>query len=93
MATRNASAIAAGHTFVILLRNGFPLNVLNPVKAVPEVCTIFCATANPVDILVAVTARGRGIIGVVDGQPPIGVETDADVSDRRALLRTIGYKL
>ena len=93
MATRNASAIAAGHTFVILLRNGFPLNVLNPVKAVPEVCTIFCATANPVDILVATTARGRGIIGVVDGQPPIGVETDADVSDRRALLRTIGYKL
>lgn len=93
MATRNASAIAAGHTFVILLRNGFPLNVLNPVKAVPEVCTIFCATANPVDILIAVTARGRGIIGVVDGQPPIGVETDADVSDRRALLRTIGYKL
>ena len=93
LATRNASAIAAGHTFVILLRNGFPLNVLNPVKAVPEVCTIFCATANSVDILVAVTARGRGIIGVVDGQPPIGVETDADVSDRRALLRTIGYKL
>ena len=93
MATRNASAIAAGHTFVILLRNGFPLNVLNPVKAVPEVCTIFCATANSVDILVAVTARGRGIIGVVDGQPPTGVETDADVSDRRALLRTIGYKL
>lgn len=93
MATRNASAIAAGHTFVILLRNGFPLNVLNPVKAVPEVCTIFCATANPVDILVAVTSRGRGIIGVVDGQPPIGVETDADAVDRRALLRTIGYKL
>lgn len=93
LATRNASAIAAGHTFVILLRNGFPLNVLNPVKAVPEVCTIFCATANSVDILVAVTARGRCIIGVVDGQPPIGVETDADVSDRRALLRTIGYKL
>lgn len=93
LATRNASAIAAGHTFVILLRNGFPLNVLNPVKAVPEVCTIFCATANPVDILVAVTARGRGIVGVVDGQPPIGVETHADVSDRRALLRAIGYKL
>ena len=93
LATRNASAIAAGHTFVILLRNGFPLNVLNPVKAVPEVCTIFCATANPVDVLVAVTARGRGIIGVVDGQPPLGVETDSDVDDRRALLRTIGYKL
>ncbi len=93
LATRNASAIAAGHTFVILLRNGFPLNVLNPVKAVPEVCTIFCATANPVDVLIAVTARGRGIVGVVDGQPPLGVETDSDVDERRALLRTIGYKL
>ena len=93
MATRNASAIGAGHTFVILLRNGFPLNVLNPVKAVPEVCTIFCASANPVDILVAVTPRGRGVVGVVDGQPPIGVETDEDVAARRALLRTIGYKL
>lgn len=93
LATRNASAIAAGHTFVIFLRDGFPLNVLNPVKAVPEVCAIFCATANPVDVLVAVTPRGRGIIGVVDGEPPLGVETDADVTDRRALLRAIGYKL
>lgn len=93
LATRNASAIAAGHTFVIFLRDGFPLNVLNPVKAVPEVCTIFCATANPVDVLVAVTPRGRGIVGVVDGEPPLGVKTDADVSDRRALLRAIGYKL
>lgn len=93
LATRNASAIAAGHSFVILLREGFPLNVLNPVKSVSEVCAIFCATANPVDILVAVTPRGRGVIGVVDGEPPLGVETDADVADRRALLRTIGYKL
>ncbi|HEX5522023.1 MAG TPA: adenosine-specific kinase [Pedococcus sp.] len=93
LATRNASAIAAGHTFVILLRDGFPLNVLNPVKAVPEVCAIFCATANAVDIVIAVTPRGRGIVGVVDGEPPLGVETDADVTDRRALLRAIGYKL
>lgn len=93
LATRNASAIAAGHTFVILLRDGFPLNVLNPVKAVTEVCTIFCATANPVDITVAITPRGRGVVGVVDGQPPLGVETDADVADRRDLLRAIGYKL
>lgn len=93
LARRNASAIAAGHTFVIFLRDGFPLNVLNPVKAVAEVCAIFCATANPVDVLVAVTPRGRGIIGVVDGEPPIGVETEADVTDRRALLRAIGYKL
>lgn len=93
LATRNASAIAAGHTFVILLRDGFPLNVLNPVKAVSEVCAIFCATANAVDLVIAVTPRGRGIVGVVDGEPPLGVETDADVSDRRALLRAIGYKL
>lgn len=93
LAVRNASAIAAGHTFVILLRDGFPLNVLNPVKAVPEVCTIFCATANPVDIIVAATQRGRGIAGVIDGETPLGVETEADVADRRALLRSIGYKL
>jgi adenosine/AMP kinase len=93
LATRNALAIAAGHCFVIFLRDGFPVNVLNPVKAVPEVCTIYCATANPVDILVAVTPRGRGIVGVVDGQAPLGVETDRDVADRRDLLRAIGYKL
>ena len=72
LATRNALAIAAGHCFVIFLRDGFPVNILNPVKAVPEVCTIHCATANPVDILVAVTPRGRGIVGVVDGQAPLG---------------------
>ena len=93
LATRNALAIAAGHCFVIFLRDGFPVNILNPVKAVPEVCTIYCATANPVDILVAVTPRGRGIVGVVDGQAPLGVETDRDVADRRDLLRAIGYKL
>ena len=93
IATRNASAVGAGHTFVIVLREGFPLNVLNPVKAVAEVCTVFCATANPVDVLVAVTPRGRGVVGVIDGEPPLGVETDADVTDRRALLRAIGYKL
>ena len=93
LATANARAIAAGHAFVILLRNGFPVNVLNPVKAVPEVCSIFCATANPVDVLVAVTDRGRGVVGVIDGLPPLGVETDADVASRRRLLRDIGYKL
>ena len=70
LATRNAQAIGAGHSFVILLRDGFPLNVLNPVRAVPEVCGIFCATANPVDVVVAVTGRGRGIVGVIDGEPP-----------------------
>jgi uncharacterized protein len=93
LATRNALAIGAGHSFVIFLREGFPINVLNPVKAVPEVCTIHCATANPVDVLVAVTPRGRGIVGVIDGQPPLGVETDQDVADRHDLLRAIGYKL
>ena len=93
LATRNASAIGAGHVFVIALRDGFPLNVLNPVKSVPEVCGIYCATANPVDVLVAVTPRGRGVVGVVDGEPPLGVETEADVTARRDLLRAIGYKL
>lgn len=93
LATRTALTIAAGHCFVIFLREGFPVNILNPVKAVPEVCTIFCATANPVDVVVAVTGRGRGIVGVIDGQSPLGVETDRDVSERRDLLRRIGYKL
>ena len=93
LATRNALAIAAGHCFVIFLREGFPVNVLNPVKAVPEVCTIHCATANPVEVVVAVTPRGRGIVGVVDGETPLGVESDQDVAERRNLLRTIGYKL
>lgn len=68
LATRTALAIAAGHSFVIFLREGFPINILNPVQAVPEVCTIYCATANPVDVVVAVTPHGRGIVGVVDGQ-------------------------
>jgi adenosine/AMP kinase len=93
LAVGAASAIGAGHSFVVCLREGFPLNVLNPLKAVPEVCTVFCATANPVEVLVAVTPLGRGIVGVVDGEPPLGVETDDDVSERRALLRAIGYKL
>ncbi len=93
LATANAVAIGAGHAFVILLREGFPINVLNPIQAVPEVCTIFCATANPVDVLVAVTDKGRGIVGVIDGQPPVGVETDTDATDRHRLLRAIGYKL
>ena len=93
LATRNALAIAAGHCFAIFLREGFPVNVLNPIKAVPEVCTIYCATANPVDVVVAVTPRGRGIIGVIDGEPPLGVENDDDMTARHELLRAIGYKL
>ena len=93
LAVASAEAIAAGHAFVIMLRGGFPVNVMNPVKAVPEVCTIFCATANAVEVLVAVTGHGRGIIGVIDGLPPVGIENDADVTSRHRLLREIGYKL
>lgn len=93
VAVENATAIGAGHCFVVLLRNGYPVNVMNALKAVPELCTIFCATANDVDVLVATTRRGRGVVGVVDGEPPLGVETDDDVAARRALLRELGYKL
>ncbi len=93
LAVRAASAIAAGHVFVIFLREGYPVNVLNALKAVPELCTIFCATANPLEVIVARTAAGRGVMGVVDGQPPLGVETDTDVEERKKLLRRFGYKL
>jgi adenosine/AMP kinase len=92
-AVAGAQAIAAGHVFVVVLREGYPVNVLNTIKQVPEVCHVFAATANPLEVLVAVTEQGRGVIGVVDGQPPVGVETEADVADRRALLRDLGYKL
>jgi len=88
-----AGAIGAGHSFVIMMTNGFPVNVLNQIKAVPEVCTIYCATANEVGIIVAVGDRGRGVAGVIDGSPPVGVETEADVAARHELLREIGYKL
>ncbi|HLJ98918.1 MAG TPA: adenosine-specific kinase [Streptosporangiaceae bacterium] len=93
LAAANALAIGAGHAFVILLRDGYPINVLNQVKAVPEVCRIYCATANHVDVLVAVTDRGRGVAGVIDGEPPVGIETGPDVAARHRLLRDIGYKL
>ncbi|SPB13042.1 membrane protein [Caballeronia novacaledonica] len=93
MAARNAQSIGAGHSFIIVLGDGFfPVNVLNTVKAVPEVCRIFCATANPTQVLVAQTDQGRGIVGVVDGLPPLGVETAEDVQWRKDLLRKIGYK-
>jgi uncharacterized protein len=93
LAVAAATAIAAGHVFVIMLSDGFPVNVLNQVKAVPEVCAIFCATANPVEILIAATDHGRGVIGVVDGEAPVGTETPDDEQSRRQLLRTLGYKL
>ncbi len=91
-AVRNASAIAAGHVFVIALRGGFPINILGRVKDVPEVCSIFCATANPVEVVVAETGQGRGVLGVVDGYSPKGVETEADAAARKEFLRRIGYK-
>jgi len=93
LAVRNAEAIGAGHSFVITMREGFPINVLNAVKMVPEVCQIFCATANPVDVVVGRSEQGRAILGVVDGCSPLGVETDEDVEERKALLRRFGYKL
>jgi adenosine/AMP kinase len=93
MATQNALRIAAGHCFIVFLGDGFfPINVLNTVKAVPEVCRIFCATANPTQVLIAETDQGRGIVGVVDGMPPLGVEAEDDVRWRKDLLRAIGYK-
>jgi adenosine/AMP kinase len=93
IATRNALAVGAGHTFFIFVREGYPVNVLNQVKAVPEVCQVFCATANPVEVVVAETEQGRGVLGVVDGGAPLGVETEQDVVSRHGLLRAIGYKL
>jgi adenosine/AMP kinase len=93
LAVRNALAIAAGHCFVIFVREGYPVNVLNQIKQVPEVCGIYCATANAVEVVVAETTLGRAIVGVVDGAPPVGVENESDVVARRALLRAIGYKL
>ncbi|TCT10207.1 adenosine-specific kinase [Paralcaligenes ureilyticus] len=94
LAQKNAMSIAAGHCFIIFLGDGYyPLNVLNTVKMVPEVCRIFCATANPTEVIVTQTQQGRGILGVVDGYPPKSIETEDDIQWRKALLRTIGYKL
>jgi hypothetical protein len=94
MASQNALNVAAGHSFFVFLGDGFfPVNVLNALKTVPEVCRIFCATANPVEVLVAETDQGRGIVGVIDGFSPLGVEGAEDVQWRKDLLRTIGYKL
>ena len=93
IATRNALAVGAGHTFFIFVKEGYPVNVLNQIKAVPEVCQVFCATANPVEVVVAETDQGRGVLGVIDGGAPLGVETEEDVAARHGLLRAIGYKL
>jgi hypothetical protein len=93
LARRAALAAGAGHTFFVFLGNCYPVNVLNAIKAVPEVCRIFCATANPLELLVAETEQGRGILGVIDGSSPKGAETDEDVVARKGLLRKLGYKL
>ncbi len=92
LARENALRIGAGHTFVLLLGNAYPLNVLNALKNVPEVCSIFAATANPLKVIVADDGEGRGILGVIDGEKPKGTETDQDAADRKALLRRFGYK-
>ncbi|MBI3361140.1 MAG: adenosine-specific kinase [Chloroflexi bacterium] len=93
LAKKNAIALSAGHCFIIFLGNCFPINVLNAVKAVPEVCHIYCATANPVQVILAETDQGRGILGVIDGLKSKGIETEADVTERKAMLRKFGYKL
>lgn len=91
-AIRNAQNIGAGHSFVVLMKNAFPINVLGRIKDVPEVCTIFCASANPVEVLVAQSAQGRGIAGVIDGNSPKGCEAAEDRAARHSFLRKIGYK-
>jgi adenosine/AMP kinase len=93
LAAEKAFEIACGHSFVIYLENAYPINVLDKIKNVPEVCTIFAATANPLEIVIAETAQGRGIIGVVDGLKSKGIETDENIKERRDFLRKIGYKL
>jgi adenosine/AMP kinase len=93
LATRNALAVGAGHSFFVFLENGFPISILNPIKSVPEVCRIFCATANEAEVVVAESGEGRAILGVVDGVSPKGVESEEDARARIGFLRMIGYKL
>jgi adenosine/AMP kinase len=94
LAQKNATTLGAGHCFLVFLGEGYyPVNVLNAIKMVPEVCRVFCATANPVEVIVAETDQGRGILGVIDGFPPKGVEGEDDVAWRKSLLRQFGYKL
>jgi hypothetical protein len=92
LALRNATAVGAGHIFVVVMREGYPINVLGRIRDVPEVCNIFCATANQAEVVVARTELGRGVMGVIDGASPKGVETGEDAEQRRAFLRMIGYK-
>jgi hypothetical protein len=92
LARKNALALSAGHVFIVLLGNAYPINVLKAVQNVQEVCTIFCATANPVEVVLAQTDLGRGVLGVIDGISSLGVESDSDVAERKAMLRKFGYK-
>ena len=92
IAIQNAMTVSAGHTFIIVLKDAFPINVLQQVKACPEVCRIFCATANPVQVVIAETTQGRGVLGVIDGAKPQGVEDAQEAATRHTFLRTIGYK-
>jgi len=93
LAKKNAQAIGAGHSFIIFLGNVFPINVLKAVQNVPEVCRIYCATANPVEVLLLETAQGRGIIGVIDGNSPLGIEGENEIAERKGMLRKFGYKM
>ena len=93
VATINAEAIGAGHSFIIVIKDAFPINFLNSIKQCQEVCTIYCATANPVEVIIAETEQGRGILGVVDGSSPKGVESTEDIQARQEILRKFGYKL
>ena len=92
MAVKNAKSIDAGHSFILFLKNAFPINVIHAAKRVPEICRIFCATSNPVQVVIAETEQGRGILGVIDGSSPKGIEGDEDIAQRKELLRMIGYK-
>jgi hypothetical protein len=93
LAQDNALEIGAGHSFIVLIKNAFPINVLNAIKVIPEVCTIYCASANPVEVIIAETEMGRGILGVIDGAKPKGIESGEDIAWRKDFLRKIGYKL
>ncbi len=92
LARENAYTLAAGHSFILFMKDMFPVNILNTLKTVPEICRIFCATANPLEVIIAETKQGRGILGVIDGYASKGIETKEDISQRRQFLRTIGYK-
>ncbi|MFQ5434458.1 MAG: adenosine-specific kinase, partial [Anaerolineae bacterium] len=93
LAKKNAGNVGAGHIFVLFLAEAYPINVMRALKSVPEICEIYCATANPVEVIVAETEQGRGVMGLIDGYSPLGEEKETDIQERKELLRNIGYKL